>query len=946
MGDVKAVLGPTNTGKTHYAIERMLGHVSGMAGFPLRLLAREIYDRLVAAKGVNQCALITGEERIWPKTARYFACTVESMPVDQEVACVVIDEVQLAQHPERGHIFTDRILNLRGTQETLFLGASTMRGLLRDLDLIDEVIERERFSELHYSGPVKITRLPKRSAIVAFSSEDVYALGEVLRRNKGGAAVVMGALSPRTRNAQVELYQSGQVDYIVATDAIGMGLNLDIDHVAFAANEKFDGHRFRPLTAQELAQIAGRAGRFRSDGSFGETTGCGDIGDEKLAAITNHVFEPVDAIMWRNNRLDMRSIKTLIASLARPSGDRRLIQNPNALDEWILRRMAEDASIGPDIRGERVVHRLWDLARLPDFRKAGHEGHAQLVMGLADTLIDPDARVSDIAMEKRMEALAVDVGDIARLQQKLSMVRTWTYAAHRDDWLENPTFWQERTRSIEDAISDALHEALMARFVDRRTNALLAGLKRDDDLMTEIKEDGEINVEGHVVGHLKGLTFAPLSRGSSLEDKTLRQASEAALRPIISRKLNLIATSDFVKFKLNETGDISFDGDLIAKLVPSADWLKPDTKLIGAENAELVEREPARAMTADFVKREISRHLPTHYGLAYNDAGKALEGYVKGLAFQLQMAGAAIDLRQSDNTEKTTPEQRTALKEIGIRLGRVSAHAPDAQKPAGQKLLVLLKQLETGTAVKLAPEGAGSFALDGDWPDSDLLLNGYIRFGKRAVRADLVERLAWEIAQKRKAAEKNAFELPPEIASIISTPADALEPVLKGLGLVPVSRDEATKAVKVWRYGRVKRPDEQETGRASKPRRDGNSADNKQTDNKQGEGRRGENKQGNRPQRSGDNGGKPRADGGRNGPRGKANASGKTGQFQSRNPQRARPPKPIDPDSPFAILGSLLPPPPPPPPARKPKPKVKPDQKNVKATDKSKPKAFVYKPFG
>ena len=383
MTTLKAILGPTNTGKTHYAIERMLAHGTGMIGLPLRLLAREVYDRVVAAKGYAAAALLTGEERICPPTARYFVCTVESMPVDVRADFVAIDEIQLAEDDDRGHVFTDRILHMRGIHETLLLGADTMRSLLKELKLGAETEPRPRFSELRYAGHAKITKLPKRTAIVAFSAEEVYAIAELLRRQKGGAAVVMGALSPRTRNAQVALYQSREVDYIVATDAIGMGLNLDVDRVVFASRTKYYGRRHRALTLAECAQIAGRAGRFRTDGEFGETGSCPPFRDEEWKAIEGHCFDPVDAVQWRNSALDYSSLKALIRSLERPSGKPVLIHNPRSLDEWVLRRMSEDGAIGPNVTGDRKVRRLWDLARLPDFRKAGPEGHGRLVLGLA-----------------------------------------------------------------------------------------------------------------------------------------------------------------------------------------------------------------------------------------------------------------------------------------------------------------------------------------------------------------------------------------------------------------------------------------------------------------------------------------------------------------------------------------------------------------------------------
>ena len=691
MSSLKAVLGPTNTGKTHYAIERMMGHATGMIGLPLRLLAREVYDRVVKAKGEKAVALITGEERIEPPNARYWICTVEAMPVHKRVDFLAVDEIQLAEDDDRGHVFTDRILKARGMSETMLLGAETMRGVLRELDLEVDTTTRERFSELHYAGPAKITKLPKRSAVVAFSTEQVYAIGELLKRQKGGAAIVMGALSPRTRNAQVDLYQSGEVDYLVATDAIGMGLNLDVDRIAFAARSKFDGRRHRWLSAAEAGQIAGRAGRFRSDGEFGETGDCPPFEDDVIRAIEEHRFDPVDELQWRNSDLDYRSIKTLIASLARPSGHPSLRQNPHALDEWVLRRMAEDAGIGPDVRGEAKVRRLWDLARLPDFRKAGHEGHGRLVLGLAETLADPDARLGDTAMARRLENLEANVPDIASLQHRLAMIRTWTYAAHRDDWLENPAFWRDKTREIEDRLSDALHAALTLRFVDRRTTALLAGLKREDLLVTELSENGEVTVEGHVVGKLVGLHFEPASTAKTLEGKAVRSAAVSALGPIMAERLVEIAGAPAEAFGLTDAGTITWKDAEIARLLPGPDWLAPRLELIGADDAEAHRKDAALKRVEEWLGAEMLRVLPTHAKLKTGETGKELEGMARGLAFRLLESGAAIDLREESPPPHVTREQREAMKAAGLRTGRVAAHIPEAQKPAAQRMIAIPK---------------------------------------------------------------------------------------------------------------------------------------------------------------------------------------------------------------------------------------------------------------
>lgn len=801
MSKLKAVLGPTNTGKTHYAIERMVAHGSGMIGLPLRLLAREVYDRIVAKKGASQVALVTGEERIVPKATRFWVCTVESMPVDLSVDFVAIDEIQLAEDPDRGHIFTDRILNLRGTYETLFLGSNTMTGILRDLDFSFETEPRERFSELSYAGPCKLTKLPKRTAIVAFSAEDVYAMAELLRRQKGGAAVVMGALSPRTRNAQVELYQSQEVDYIVATDAIGMGLNLDVDRVVFAARKKFDGRRFRGLTAAECGQIAGRAGRFRTDGEFGETADCVPFDDDMRWRIENHQFEPVDSIMWRNSNLDFSSVQNLIKSLEATSGSPVLIQNPRALDEWVLRRMSEDEEIGPNVTGDKNVRRLWDLARLPDFRKAGHEGHGQLVLGLTATLKDPDARLSDDGMERRIADLSVTAGGIPKLQQRLAAIRTWTYAANRSDWLENPEKWQTRTREIEDSLSDALHSALTARFVDRRTTQLLAGLKKEDALLTELMPDGSVVVEGHAVGRLVGLTFEPISSANTLEGKTVRNAAQSAVRPLILERLNLISDCPDISLSLAKDGHIQFQNAPIAKITKGADWLVPSVELMGAAECDLAEKQPASARIHRWVTAEIAKRLPTHSKLKHENSGESLEGLAKGIAFRIVESGAAVDLRNDDPSHRITPEQREALKAIGLRTGRVAAYAPDAQKPAAQQMISILRTAFDGAPCPQAPEGAGSFPVDTAWPDAALSANGYIRFGKRAVRADLCERLAWEVAKRRKEAEKSQFAVEIDLASVISCPGEDFPAVLKGLGLMPAEKDPETGVPTLWRYG-------------------------------------------------------------------------------------------------------------------------------------------------
>src|SRR5476651_1126287 len=525
---VVAVLGPTNTGKTHLAVDRMLGHASGMIGLPLRLLAREIYDRVVAARGERSVALITGEEKIVPSRANYFVCTVEAMPLARAVEFLAVDEIQLCADPERGHVFTQRLLHARGTFETMFLGSGTMAPLIRRLLPGVEIVARERFSKLTYEGPKKITRLPRRTAVVAFSAAEVYAIAELIRRQRGGAAVVMGALSPRTRNAQVALYQSGDVDYLVATDAIGMGLNLDVDHVAFASDRKFDGYQFRKLNPAELAQIAGRAGRATRDGTFGTTGRRPPFEPELVQALESHTFEPVRMLQWRNTDLDFASIGALQASLAMAPREEGLTRAPTAEDILVLEHAARDDDVRTLARNPGAIERLWDACQVPDYRKIAPATHAELVVTLYGFLMREGNIPTDWFAQQLAQSDRTD-GDIDTLSNRIAHVRTWTYVANRPDWLADPEHWQGVARAAEDKLSDALHERLAERFVDRRTSVLMRRLRENTMLETEIGKTGDVTVEGHVIGRLDGFMFAPDASGAGSEAKALNAAAQKVL---------------------------------------------------------------------------------------------------------------------------------------------------------------------------------------------------------------------------------------------------------------------------------------------------------------------------------------------------------------------------------------------------------------------------------
>ncbi|MEZ6030041.1 MAG: helicase-related protein [Hyphomonadaceae bacterium] len=823
---IRAILGPTNTGKTHLAVERMLSHGTGMIGLPLRLLAREIYDRMVKVKGEKACALITGEERIRPEGARYLACTVEAMPVGEGADFVAIDEIQLAQDPDRGHVFTDRILRARGNHETMLLGADTMRPALQRLGLDIDGERRERFSQLSYAGPCKITKLPKRSAVVAFSAEEVYAIAELLKRQRGGCAVIMGALSPRTRNAQVELYQSGEVDYIVATDAIGMGLNLDVGHIAFASRRKFDGRQRRFLRADELAQIAGRAGRFRDDGTFGETADCETIDEETVQRIVNHQFEPVDFLNWRNSDLDYASIDALVASLRRPSPDVILRRAPEALDELTLAAMAEVGELRRAVRSPQHVRRLWDLCTLPDFRKHGPEAHMRLVQAFAEKLVEPSARIKDEWLYEQVEPLDRAEGDVDMLQQRLAAIRTWTYAANRADWVENAETWRGRTREIEDRLSDALHQALMQRFVDRRTSALLKHLNSEEDAPAEIGPMGEVAIGGHVVGRLDGLVFHAEATGENLAGRALRGAALKALRPIIERKLLAIseAKDEDLSFDADKAA-VVFDCAPVARLIAAADWHSPRLELIGARDAAAHERDAALDRLSRWFADHAKAQLPALHNLRETLEGSELRGAARGAAYQLLETGAAFDRRNAGPAFQLSAEDRVALSAVGVKAGRVAAWLPGLLKPAAARLALAMRAVHAGRPAPEAPTQSSFPLKDHAWSDAMLHTAGYLRLGPRAVRADLAERLAVALSQIRRGSETSAFAVPPELSAQVGCPQGDFPAILRALGLKPAEKDKETGAVKLWRFP-ARRPPEQQ--RERHPRKEGKAKDRPQ----------------------------------------------------------------------------------------------------------------------
>ena len=772
---VTAVLGPTNTGKTYLAIDRMLGHSSGMIGFPLRLLARENYDRIVKIKGAAQVALVTGEEKILPPGARYFCCTVESMPVDRPVSFLAIDEIQLCADPERGHVFTERLLHARGLAETMFLGAETIRPVLQKLVPEAEFITRPRFSTLTYTGPQKLTRLPPRSAVVAFSAAEVYATAELIRRQRGGTAVVLGALSPRTRNAQVALFEAGEVDYLVATDAIGMGLNLDLDHVAFAKLRKFDGRGQRQLTAPEVGQIAGRAGRHMSDGSFGTTGEVGPLEAELVDAVENHRFDALSYVHWRNIELDFRHPDLLLKSLDRRPPRPELLLVRNAEDQLALATLARDPEIAQLATSADSVALLWEVCQVPDFRKILSDHHAVLLSQLYLRLMRNDLRLPEDWVGAQLERLDRIDGDIDHLIQRIAHVRTWTYITHRGDWLADNAHWQGRARAIEDALSDALHERLTQRFVDRRTAVLVRRLRGDGALVGAVRKNGEVLVEGEFVGRLKGFQFQPDEEAGSDDARPLLTAARRALTGEIPRRIRHLEQDNDGAFTLADD-KLTWRGTPIARLAAGDTVLTPRIEVLHSDFLDGPARERLRKRAAAW----LTRHIRAQLKPLIKAQEVELSAPGRGLLFQLVEALGTLPRRPlAEQMKALTKADRKTLAELGVRLGSASLFMPKLQHPRMLDLRARLWAVRQGCPLPaLPPAGAKSFDLKdhAGVPAVEAFCHavGYRRVTRKdgsalAVRADMLERLAREVYKRATARPTEADAGTPDTES--ATPA-------------------------------------------------------------------------------------------------------------------------------------------------------------------------------
>ncbi len=818
---VTAVLGPTNTGKTFFAIERMLAHKSGMIGLPLRLLAREVYDRVVKLRGPHEVALITGEEKIVPKAPRFYVCTVEAMPLDIPVACLVIDEIQLCADPERGHVFTDRLLHARGEEETMLLGSDTMRGIIQKFIPKAWFVTRARFSDLAYSGAKKLTRLPRRSAVVGFSADDVYGIAEVIRRQRGGAAVVLGALSPRTRNAQVALYQSGDVDFLVATDAIGMGLNMDVDHVAFAARDKFDGVRMRALRPDEIGQIAGRAGRYMNDGTFGVSVDCEPFEDELVQRVETHRYDPVRVLQWRNADLDFRSLAALNESLDAPPPERGLTRARPASDAVALKILSQDSEVAPLATSRQSVARLWDVCQLPDFRKLSTDEHVKLVRNIFLFLSGESGVIPDDWLARHIARADVSEGDVATLSGRLAQIRTYTYAAHRQGWTRDGAHWQGITRAVEDRLSDALHERLTQRFIDRRTSVLMKHLRDDEFASLALDEAGGVSIGGEAIGKLEGFRFVPDPRAVGIHGRTLRAAALKGLESEIAARSAALAGAEDGAITLSEHGKLWWDGAIVARLVAGASPLAPNIEMLADAH---VKTDALHTRLETWIAARIAAKLGPL--LALRDAAdaktgeqSALIGQARGIAHQLAENFAAMERSNLALPEKLGPLVR-ALRPFGVWFGRRTVYLPKLLRPDAAALLTLLWGVWNKKEAPPAPPAPGltSFAVDKGSDTAPLHAGGFAVMGGRAIRFDMLERLEDELEQALSSGT-DAETLQTKLVSLLGSSKEEASQVLAALGWRMVAVADAKP---VWRRAKEK-PRPRDRPRKPEPPPDPNS---------------------------------------------------------------------------------------------------------------------------
>jgi len=758
---VLALLGPTNTGKTFVAIEKMLKYESGIFGFPLRLLAREVYDKCVSKVGSDRVALITGEEKIIPSSADYFICTVESMPKDKDVDFVGIDEIQMCADRERGHIFTDRLLNFRGKKLTMFLGSQVMQNVIGDLIKDISFEKKERFSKLNYGGFKKVSRLERKSAIIAFSIEDVYAIAELIRRQKGGAAVIMGSLSPKTRNSQVELYQSGDVDYLVATDAIGMGLNMDINEIYFSNLKKFDGKKTRRLNLIEISQIAGRAGRYKNDGFFGTTGECEILNSDEIENIEKHNLPETKMIYWRNSNLNFKSPDKLISSLEQRPMNNNLIRTQDSLDESVLRHFLKLGS--NNIIYHKNLELLWECCQIPDFEKKAYGQHINIIDKVFKYLSTRKKRIPNDYMKEQLKGLEREHGNIDVLSNRISNVRTWSYVANKKNWVENSDYWVQLTKSIEDKLSDKLHQELTNSFIDKKISILSKGLKQDLVLDTKIDEQDKILINDQYVGELKGLKFiiALTSKTLDTDIKSIKKAARKGVGKELEKRVSSIIIGENIV--LDEKCKIVWKNDVIARLKKGNNYLNPEIEILADDALDDLSKSKLEAYLKNWVDTYIKEILGDLLNLNKEDVKNK---YIRALMFRLFENNGVLKRELVDDIVKSIKtDERKKIWELGIKIGRYHIYLPKMLKPKAVSLRISLWRLFYEMAANQnIPRSGLNYLIDKKYNKNFLLLCGFEKFKNHYVRIDILEKLFIKILNKTK---KRKFKIDSEMINLI-----------------------------------------------------------------------------------------------------------------------------------------------------------------------------------
>jgi ATP-dependent RNA helicase SUPV3L1/SUV3 len=786
---ITAVLGPTNTGKTYLAIETMLSFDSGMIGFPLRLLAREVYDKIIEKISIDKVALITGEEKIIPANAKYFLCTVESMPINKHLDFVGIDEIQMCADHERGHIFTDRLLNLRGEKLTMLMGSSTIKSIVNKLDEDTEFINRERLSQLSYVGHKKISRINRKTAIIAFSTEEVYAIAELVRRQKGGAAIVMGSLSPKTRNAQVQLYQSGDVDFLVATDAIGMGINMDLENVFFSNLKKFDGRKLRRLNMSEIGQIAGRAGRYLNDGNFGITGDCKEISAEEVELLENHKFEEIKMLFWRNSNLNFNNALSLIKSLEEKPNRDWLRKIHECGDEKLLKYFLKDMD-GHNIKNnQETLELLWECCQIPDFVKKTYGNHLEVVSKVFSFLNGKDGKITNDYMRLQLIKLDKLEGNVDSLSNRIANVRTWSYVSNKINWVESQSYWIEKTKLLEDRLSDRLHEELTKTFIDKRASVLARGLKQDIEFKTEIMEDNKVIIDEQFIGDLKGLRFEIDLKAGALETdiKSLKKAARQTVGPELQKRIQSIIDTGLIEIK--EDFKIYWKNFPIAKLIAGKDYLNPDIFLIVDDILENDDKQKLSEFIGNWIKEKIKLVLKSLIDLKNL---KESNSSIKALAYQLYENNGVIKREVvAEYLKKLGQDERKILRDLGVKFGRYHVFLFRLLKPEAVSLRTLLWKNFNQKNLNLTPPTFGlNFLDDKNIRDKHfMLLCGFENFDNYYVRIDILERLFVLIINASPEKDKE-IKLVPEMLNLLGCSKENFKKLIEKMNYKTLEKDK------------------------------------------------------------------------------------------------------------------------------------------------------------